>query len=151
MHVVIQDSSLVICASHEGLGLLLRVDIESLIVDAFESALDYCILLTLDLKNMLVQIDNIHTHSLPITGYIPWNTLCHIVFYILLINQTVHLRSESHELCDTMSVVLVPEGGTRQHLIEVEERWKQRELAPVHFLLVVVHELSIEVTCVIQF
>ena len=50
MHIVVQDPSLVVCASHEGLGLFLGGDIESLVVDAFEGAFDYCISLPLCLK-----------------------------------------------------------------------------------------------------
>ena len=42
MHVVFQDPSLVVRASHECLGLLLRADIEGLVVDAFEAAFDHC-------------------------------------------------------------------------------------------------------------
>ena len=42
VHIVVQDPSLVVCASHECLGLFLRADIESLVVDALEAALDHC-------------------------------------------------------------------------------------------------------------
>ena len=49
------------------------------------------------------------------------NSLCHIVYYIFLINHTIHLESESHKLCDTMFVVLTLENGSRQYLIEIEE------------------------------
>ena len=47
MHVVVQDLSLVICASHECLGLFLRCNIESLVVDALEAAFDHCVFLLL--------------------------------------------------------------------------------------------------------
>ena len=40
---------------------------------------------------------------------------------MLLINQTVHLWSQTNELRDMMSVMLVLEDGTRQLLVEVEE------------------------------
>ena len=57
MYVVVQDPSLVICACHECLSLLLRADIESPGVDALEAAFDHCIFLLLCLKNTLVQIE----------------------------------------------------------------------------------------------
>ena len=41
MYVVVQDPTFVICASHKCLGLLLRADIEGLVVDAFEAAFDH--------------------------------------------------------------------------------------------------------------
>ena len=41
VYVVVQDPSLVVCASHKGLGLLLRADIESLVVDTLEAAFDH--------------------------------------------------------------------------------------------------------------
>ena len=47
MHVIVQDPSLVVCASHEYLGLFLRTDIEGLVVDALEAAFDHCISLLL--------------------------------------------------------------------------------------------------------
>ena len=121
MHVVVQDPSLVVCASHECLGLFLRADIEGLVVNAFEAAFDHCIFLLLGLKHTLVQIDVLHAHSLTIDYHIARNSLCCIVYYLLLINQTVHLRSQTHELRDTMSVVLILEDGSRQLLVEVEE------------------------------
>ena len=40
---------------------------------------------------------------------------------MLLINQTVHLWSQTNEHSDMMSVMLVLEDGTRQLLVEVEE------------------------------
>ena len=121
MHVVIQDPSLVIRASHECLGLLLRADIEGLVVDTLEATFDDCISLLLCLKNTLVQIDVLHAHSLSIDHHIARNSLCRIVYHMLLINQTVHLWSQSHELRNAMSVVLVLEYGSRQLLVEVEE------------------------------
>lgn len=42
-HIVVQNSSLVVCASHEYLGLFLIDDDEALVVDAFEGALNDCI------------------------------------------------------------------------------------------------------------
>ena len=124
MHVVIQDPSIVVCASHEGLVLFLRADNEPLIVDSLETAFDHRIFLTLGFKNILVQIDILHIHFLTRDYYIPRNSLCCIVYYMLLINQTVHLESESHELCDAMSVVLTLEDRTRQLLVEIEERFQ---------------------------
>ena len=47
VNIVIQNPSLVIRASHKGLGLLLRADIEGLVVDAFEAAFHHCISLLL--------------------------------------------------------------------------------------------------------
>ena len=113
MHVVVQDPSLVVCASHECLGLFLRADIESLVVDAFEAAFDHCISLLLYLKDALVQIDVLHAHPLTIDHDIARNSLCCVVYHLLLIDQTVHLRSKSHELRDAMSVVLILEDGSR--------------------------------------
>ena len=122
MHIGIQDPSLVIRTSHECLGLFLRTDIESLAVDAFEAAIDHCIFLLLCLKDTLVQFDVLHTHSLTVNHNVARNSLCCVVYHMLLINQAVHLRSQSHELRDAMSVVLILEDGSRQFLVEVEER-----------------------------
>ena len=47
VHIVVQDPSLVVCASHECLSLFLRADIEGLVVDSFEAALHHCISLLL--------------------------------------------------------------------------------------------------------
>ena len=113
VYVVVQDPSLVICTSHKGLGLLLRADIEGLVVYTLEGAFDDCVFFLFCLKNMLVQIDVHHTHSLTIDYHISWNTLCCVLYYLLLINQTIHLESESHELGNAMSVVLVFEDSTR--------------------------------------
>ena len=113
VHIVVQDPSLVVCASHECLGLLLRADIESLVVDAFGGVIDHSILLTLCLKYTLVQIDVLHTHSLTIDYHIPWNAFRRTVYHILLISQKIHLESESHELPDAISVVFVLENGSR--------------------------------------
>ena len=124
VYVVVQDPSLVVCTSHECLGLLLRGDIEGLVVDSFEASFDLCIFLLLCLKYMLVQIDVLHAHSLSIDHHIARNSLRCIVYDVLLINQSIHLRSQSHELRDTMSVVLILEDGSRQLLVEVEERFQ---------------------------
>ena len=121
VHVVVQDPSLVVCASHECLGLLLCANIESLVVDALESALDHCISILLCLKNTLAQIDVLHAHPFSIDHDIARNSLCCVVYYVLLINQVVHLWSKSHELRDAMSVVFILEDGTRQLLVEVEK------------------------------
>ena len=121
MHVVVQDPSLVVCASHEWLGLFLCGDIEGLIIDTLEGTFDHCISLLRCLKDALVQLDVLHAHSLTIDYDVARNSLCYIVFHMLLINQSVHLRSQSHELRDAMSVVLVLEDRTRQLLVEVEE------------------------------
>ena len=122
MHVVVQDPTHVIGASYECFGLFLRADIESLVVDAFEAAFDHCVFLLLCLNNTLVQIDVLHAHSLIIDYHIARNSICCIMYYMLLINQAVHLRSQSHKLRDTMSVVLILENRSRQLLVEVEER-----------------------------
>ena len=124
MYVVVQDPLLVVCANHECLGLLLRADIEGLVVDALEAAFDHCVFLLLCLKDALVQFDVLHTHSLSIDHHVARYSLCCIVYHMLLINQTVHLRSKPHELRDTMSVVLILEDGSRQLLVEVEERFQ---------------------------
>ena len=109
VYVVVQDPSLVVCASHKGLELFLRTDIEGLVVDAFEAAFDHCIFLLLCFKYTLLQIDVLHVHSLSIKHHIVRNSLCCIVYHMLLIHQAIHLRSQSHELCDAMFVVFVLE------------------------------------------
>ena len=123
-HVVAQDPSLVVRTSHdECLGLFLRGNVESLVVDALEAAFDHCIpLLLLCLKNKLVQLDIFYAHSLSIDHDVARNSLCCVMYCVLLTNQAVHFRSKSHELRDAMSVVLVLEDGTRQLLVEIEER-----------------------------
>ena len=123
LHIVVQDPSLVVCASHECLGLFLRADIQSLVIDSFEAALDHCIFLLLCLKDALVQFDVLHAH-LSIDHDVARYSLCCVVYHMLLINQAVHLRSQSNELRDAMSVVLILEYGTRQLLVEVEERFQ---------------------------
>ena len=124
MHIVVQDPTFVVRASHKCLGLFLRADIEGLVVDALEAAIDHCIFLLLCLKDALVQIDVLHAHSLSIDHHIARNSLCCVMYHLLLIDKTVHLWSKSHELRDTMSVVLVLEYGSRQLLVEVEERFQ---------------------------
>ena len=119
VYVVVQDPSLVVCASHKGFGLFLRADVEGLVVDAFEAAFDHCIFLFLCFKYTLVQIDVLHAHSLSINHHIVRNSLCCVVYHMLLIHQAIHLRSQSHELCDAMSVVLVLEDGSRQLLVKL--------------------------------
>ena len=79
MHVVVQDPSLVVRASHGCLGLFLRADIEGLVVDALEAAFDHCIFLLLCLKDALVQIDVLYAHSLTIDHNITRNSLRCIV------------------------------------------------------------------------
>ena len=117
MHIVIQDSSLVIYASYKCLGLFLCADIESLVIDAFEAALNDCVPHTLGLKNTFVQFDVFHAHSLPIDYHISGYPLCCILYHMLLINQTIHLGSESHELRDAMPVVLIFENGSWLFLV----------------------------------
>ena len=95
MHVVVQDSTLVVRASHECLGLFFRADIESLIVDTLEAAFDHCIFLLLCLKDTLVQLDVLHAHSLTIDHHIARNSLCCIVYHMLLINQPSNASSVS--------------------------------------------------------
>ena len=124
MYVVVQNSYLVVRTSHECLGLLLRGDIEGLVVDSLEAAFNHCIFLLLSLKDTLVQFDVLHAHSLSIGHHVARNSLCCVVYDVLLINQTVHLRSQSNELRDAMSVVLVLEYGSRQLLVEIEERFQ---------------------------
>ena len=124
MHAAFQDPSLVVCTSHKCLCLLLRADIESLVVDALEAAFHHCIFLLLCLNNTLVQFDVLHAHSLSIDHNVAINSLCCIVFHMLLINKAVHLRSKPNELRDTMSVMLILEDGSRQLLVEVEERFQ---------------------------
>ena len=121
IRVVYQDPSFVILASHECLGLFLRCDIESLVIDAFEGAFDHCISLLLCLEDTLVQLDVIYTHSLTIDYHIPRYSLCRVVYHMLLIHEAVHLGSISHKLGDAMSIVLVLKDRSRQLLVEVEE------------------------------
>ena len=122
MHVVVQDPSLVVCASHECLGLFLRADVEGLVVDALEAAFDHCIFFLLCLKDALVQFGVLHVHPLSIDHHVARNSLRGVMYYILLINQAVHLRYQTDELRDAMPVVLILKDGTRQLLVEVEER-----------------------------
>ena len=79
MHVVVQDPTLVVCASHECFSLLLGADIEGLVVDAFEAAFDHCIFLLLCLNNALVQLEVFHAHSLIIDHNIARISLCCVV------------------------------------------------------------------------
>ena len=121
MHVVVQDPTFVVRTSHECLSLLFRCDIVGLVVDALEGTFDHCVFLLLCLKDTLVQFDVLHAHSLTIDHNIARNSLCCIVYCMLLINQAVHLWSQSNELCDAMSVVHILEDRSRQLLVEVEE------------------------------
>ena len=124
MHVVVQDPSLVVRARHGCFGLFLRGNVEGLLVDTLEGAFDQCIFLLLCLKDTLVQIDVLHAHPLTIDYDVARYSLRCVVYHILLINQAVHLWSQSNELCDTMSVMLILEDGSRQLLVEVEERFQ---------------------------
>ena len=119
---------LVVYATRESLGLFLRADIEHLNIDLLESAIDHHIILTLSLKNTLVQIDVLYTHSFTINCHIPWNSLCRIVYHILLINQTTHLESESHELCDEMTVVFVLEDRSGNFLLKLRKDEREGNL-----------------------
>ena len=83
MHIVVQDPSLFVRSNREGLGLFLRADIESLVVDALEAALDHCIFLLLCLKDALVQIDVFYNHPFSIDHDIARNSfaaLCNKCF-----------------------------------------------------------------------
>ena len=122
MHVIVQAPSLVVCASHECLGLLLRCDIESLVVDAFEAAFNYYISLLLCLQDTLVKLVVFLTHSLTINHHIERNSLCCIVHDMLLINEVAYLGSQIQELRDAMPVVFVFQNASRKLLVEVEER-----------------------------
>ena len=97
VHVVVQDPTLVIRASHECFGLLLSGNIEGLVVDAREAAFDHCIFLLLSLKNALVQLDVLHAHLLTIDHHIVRNSLCCIVYYMFLINQPSYASSVSNQ------------------------------------------------------
>ena len=123
-HVAVQDPTLVVRESHKCLGLLLRADIDGLVVDAFEAAFHHCIFLLLCLNSTLVQIDVLHNHSLSIDYDVARCSLCCVVHHLLLIDKTVHLRSQTNELRDAMSVVFILEYGTRQLLVEVDERFQ---------------------------
>ena len=119
MHIVVQDPTLIVRASHECLCLFLRADIESLDVYTFEATFDYCISLLLCLKYMLVQFDALHAHSLTVDYHIARYSLCCIVYNMLFIDQAVHLRSESYELGNAMSVVFILEYWPKQLLVEI--------------------------------
>ena len=124
MYVVFQDPFLVVRACHECLGLLLRADIEGLVVDSLEAAFDHCLSLLLCLNNTLVQIDVLHSHHLTIDHDIARYSLCCVVYHLLLIDQTGYPWSQTNELRDAMSVVFVLKNGSRQLLVEVEERFQ---------------------------
>ena len=124
IYIVFQDPSLVVCASHECLGLFLRCDIEYLVLDALEAAFDHCIFLLLCLKDTLVQFIVLHAHPLTIDHNVARYSLRCIVYHMLLINQAVHLWSQTNELRDAMSIVFILEDGSRQLLVEVEERFQ---------------------------
>ena len=124
MHIVVQDPTLVVRARHEGRGLFLGGDIESLVVDSLERSLNDCISLLLCFENTLVQIDILHTHSITIEYHTTKYSLGRTEYYVFLINQAVHLGSETHELRDTMSVVFILKYRTRQLLVEVEKRFQ---------------------------
>ena len=151
MQSVVQDPTLVVSASHEGFGLFFGGDIKVLVVDSLEAAFDYCISHYVCFKNTYVELDILHAYSLTIDHDIARNFLCCIVYHMLLINRTIHLWPKSHELCNAMSVVFFLEYRTRQLLVEVEERFQWSEFALVHFMVLVLHELSIEVARVIEF
>ena len=53
------------------------------------------------------------------------------------IHKAVYLGSESHKLCDAMSIVSFLENGSRQLLVEVEEGWERRKIVLVNFLFVI--------------
>ena len=124
MHVVVQNPSLVIRASHGCLSLFLCGDIEGLVVNAFEATFDHCIFLRLSLNNTLVQFDVLHAHSLSIDHHIARNSLCCIVHDMLLINEAAYLGSQTQELHDAMPVVFVFQNASKQLLVEVEERFQ---------------------------
>ena len=124
VHVFFQDPHLVVRACHECFGLFLRADVEGLVVDALEAAFDHCISLLLYLKDALVQLDVLHTHPLSIDHHIARYSLCCIVYHMPLINQAVHLRSQSNQLGDAMSVVFVLKYGSKHLFVEVEERFQ---------------------------
>ena len=103
--IVVLDPTLVVRASHECLGLFLRGNVEGLVVDAIEAAFDQCISLLLCLKDALVQIDVLHAHPLSIDHHVARNSLRCIVYHMLLVDQAVHLGSQSHELRDDVRCV----------------------------------------------
>ena len=121
MHIVVQDPTLVVRARHEGRGLFLGGDIESLVVDSLERPLNDCISLLLCLENTLVQIDILHTHSITIEYHTAKYSLGRTEYYVFLINQAVHLGSETHELGNTKPIMFVLEDRIQYPLVEVEE------------------------------
>ena len=87
VHIAIQDPTFVICASHGCLGLLLRADIEGLVVDTLETAFDYCISLLLCLKYTLVQFV-VLTPYLDMGGLLQ---LHHVIIFVLWHHLSLHI------------------------------------------------------------
>ena len=124
IHVVFHNPSLVVRTRHEGLGLFLRGNIEAIVVNSLEEALDHCILTTLCFKGTFEKLEVLHTHFLTIDYHVARNNLCSVAYYTLLIHKTVHLRSQSNELSNTMSTVFDLQNGSRQLLVEFKERFQ---------------------------
>ena len=87
VHIAIQDPTFVICASHGCLGLFLRADIESLVVDTLEAAFHHCISLLLCLKDTLVQLV-VLSPCLDMEG-LP--QLHHVIIFVLWHHLSLHI------------------------------------------------------------
>ena len=118
---IIQDLSLVVHASHECLRLFLRDDIKDLVINAFETALDHCILTTLGLKYTLVYLVVIRAYSHNIDYHVARNSLFCIVYHMFVIHNAVYFRFETYKLGVAMSVVLILENRSRKLLGEIKE------------------------------
>ena len=107
VYVVVQDLSFVVRASNECHGQFLRGDIESLVINSFEGTLYVFIPLHLGILSTLVHLVFLHAHSLTIDYHVARYSTCCIVYYMFLIDQTIYLRFQTHELGDTIYVVLI--------------------------------------------
>ena len=119
VNVVITNPTFVICACHQRLGLLHRVNCECLVVDMFECAINHRILLTTRFQYASIQIDVLYTCSLAVDYNITRYTLGSIVYHVFLIHQAIHLGSKSNEFHDAMTIVFVLENRSWQFLVEV--------------------------------
>ena len=88
MYLTFLDLSHIIRSSHESLDLFLGGDIESLVIDAFEAAYDYCISLPLCLKDTHVYLDIFLAHFLTTDYLVARYSLRCVVYHMLLIHET---------------------------------------------------------------
>ena len=91
LYTVIIDSFLVVCVCHQCLGLFHCANCKLLVIDAFECAVNYSILLTICFKYTFAQINILHARSLTLNHDITRYTLGSIVYHIFLIDRAIHL------------------------------------------------------------